>query len=268
MRGAAFRTTLQPFLERPRPATARPDRPATAREDPAMPPLPAVAPVLAAPATAFSAASSGTAPDAAAVAAFLRDHPDFLAEHPDLYLHLAPPRRLHGERVADHMAAMLDRERGRNRGLEAEMALALATGRATAGLSRRVRLAVLALMRAPDVVEAVTQELPALLGLETCTLLAEAPDRRGVLPLPPGAVQRLLGHGREALVRPRPTDRALLHVEAGDLIGRDALVRVPVCPGGPTLLALGARDAATLPLRQAVPTLTFLGRTVAAALAR
>ena len=60
----------------------------------------------------------------------------------------------------------------------------------------------------------------------------------------------------------------MLHQEAASLVCRDALIRVPVWTGHPTMLTLGARDAAALPARQAVATLAFLGRAVAAALAR
>ena len=203
-----------------------------------------------------------------AVAAFLRGHPDFLAERPELYRALSPPRRIHGERLADHMAAMLQAERRRVRSLEAEVDAAATAGRAGHGLNIRVRLAVVALMRAQDVVETVTQELPALLGIESCCLLAEVPDRRGVPRLPPGAVTRLLGTGRDAVVRPTPSEVELLHQEAASLVIRDALVRVPVWTGHPTLMALGARNLHALPTRQATATLAFLGRAVAAALAR
>ncbi len=207
-------------------------------------------------------------PAATAVASFLRAHPDFLAEHPDLYRVLVPPRRVHGDRMADHMAAMLAAERRRVRGLEAEMDAAVSAERAGHGLTIRVRLAVLALMRCGDVPEAVTQELPALLGIETCTLLSEAPDRRGVVRLPRGAAARLLPPGRDAAVRPAPTDAELIHQEAALLVRRDALARVPVWTGHPTLLALGARDPNALPARQSTANLAFLGRVVAAALAR
>ncbi|WP_158292324.1 DUF484 family protein [Paracraurococcus ruber] len=208
------------------------------------------------------------APSPAAVVAFLKAHPDFLAEHPEIYRALRPPRRVHGERMADHMAAMLDAERQRVRSLESEVESAVTAGRAGYGLTIRVRLAVLALMRSTDVLDTVTQELPALLGIETCSLLSEKPDRRGLLPLPRGTVARLLGPGKDAIIRAAPTEVELLHEEAASLIQRDALVRVPVWTGTPTLLALGARDPHALPTRQAVATLAFLGRTVAAALAR
>jgi uncharacterized protein len=209
-----------------------------------------------------------TSPAPSAVEEFLRANPHFLAERPDLYRHLAPPRRVHGERIADHMAAMLAAERRRLRGLEAEMDAALTAGRANQGLSIRVRLAVLALMRSPEPIEAVTQELPALLGVDTCTLLSERPDRRGLIKLPQGTVARLMPPGREAVVRSSPTDCELLHQEAAPLVVRDALARVPVWTGDPVLLAVGAREPGALPSRHVTATLAFLGRAVAASLAR
>jgi uncharacterized protein YigA (DUF484 family) len=223
----------------------------------------------AAGATAAPAAGTEAAlPSAEAVAAFLHAHPEFLAERPELFRALEPPRRVHGERMADHMAAMLAAERRRVRGLEADMDAALNAERAGNGLTIRVRLAVLALMRCGDVPEAVTQEIPALLGIETCTLLSEAPDRRGVVRLQRGAAARLLPAGRDAAVRAAPAEAELIHQEAAPLVKRDALVRVPVWTGHPTLLALGARDPNALPAKQSTANLAFLGRAVAAALAR
>jgi len=212
------------------------------------------------------APAAAALPDAPAVEAFLRANPGFLAARPHLLRLLDPPRRVHGEALADHMAAMLGAERRHARGLEAALLDAAAAGRAGQGLSLRVRLAVLALMRTTDVPETVSQELPALLGIECGALLAEAPDRAGVLKLPPGAAARLLPPGRDALVRAQPSDLPLLHAEAAPLIRRDALVRVPA--RGAWLLALGARDPQALPARQSAATLGFLGRAVAAALAR
>ncbi|MES2711320.1 MAG: DUF484 family protein [Pseudomonadota bacterium] len=201
-----------------------------------------------------------------AVEAWLRRHPRFLAERPALYTVLTPPKRPHGEAIADHMAAMISAERAKMAALELEFERMLAQGRAQDGFADRIARAVLALMRTRDAIDTVSNELPALLGIDSCTLAAEAPARRGVLPLPPGTVARLIGTGRDALVRAEPADAALLHAEQALLIARDALARVP----GPTpmLIALGARDAAALPENHAAPQLAFLGRAVAAALAR
>ena len=217
------------------------------------------------PAGAADAPEAPPSPEA--VAAFLAAHPGFLAERPDLLRLLDPPVRVHGEHLADHMTAMVHAERRRTQVLEQAMESAASAGRAGLALTTRVRLAVLALMRSRDVVETVTQEMPALLGIETCTLLAEGSARRGVAQLAPGAVARLLGPGRDAIVRAAPTEAALLHAEAAALVARDALVRVPL-GGAAMLLALGARDPVALPLKQSTATLAFLGRAVAAALAR
>lgn len=230
-------------------------------------------------------AACGPALTAEEVAAYLRDHPDFLTKNPDLYRSLSAPRRVHGENMADHMVAMVAAERARTRQLEAEVQAAIADGRAGAALVLRVRLAVLALMRSRDIPETVSQELPALLRVESCAIFAEpaggpsflpgrrapaetALPRHGVRLLPPGSVARLVGRGRDARVRSEITDAELLHAEAAPLVTRDAVARVPLWCGTPCLLALGARDAAALPARQAVTTIAFLGRAVAAALSR
>ncbi len=209
------------------------------------------------------------------VEAFLRANPAFLAERPEIYRVLVPPRRVHGEHLTDHMAAMLAAERSRARAMEAEMRAAVEAGRAGAGLSLRIRLAVLALMRTPDVLEALTQEVPALLGVETCSLCAEpwcgpsiGPRPAGVRPLPAGSVTRLIGRGRDAVVRANPSETVLLHAEAAALVVRDALARVPMAAGPPMLIAVGAREPGALPARQSVAVLAFLGRAVAAALSR
>ena len=214
-------------------------------------------------------------PSAGEVEEYLRAHPDFLAERPELYRALAPPRRVHGDGLTDHMAAMLGAERERASALDAELRLALDAERAGLGLVSRVRLAVLALMRSDHVPETVAQEWPNLLGLESCTLCVEPPDNPAQLwmrpeqrPLARGMVESLLVRGRDVVVRDKPAEAAHLHGEAAALITRDALIRVVVGGQPQMLLALGARDANALPARHGTEPLVFLGRAVAAALSR
>ena len=189
--------------------------------------------------------------EAAAVERFLRANPAFLASRPELYGAMEPPARVHGERMADHMHAILRAERART-------AAALATlphRRETAGMAARVQGAVLALMRAADKHECVQHELPDLLGLDAVRLLPG--------PLPPAAETALAG--ADAVVRTGTTTTRPLHAEAAPLATTEALVRV-LLPAGPALLLLACRDPHRLPAHCGAE-LAFLGRAVSAAFA-
>jgi uncharacterized protein YigA (DUF484 family) len=196
---------------------------------------------------------------AQAVAAFLRAHPNFLADRPDLYRTLTPPRRVHGEVLADHMAAMIAAERVHAAAMATRADDVLAAGRAAAGLVQRVQAAVLALIRARDPAECVIAEFPALLAVDSATLRTEGEG------IPRGGVAMLLGK-RDAALRAGPEDAGMLHGEASGLASVDALVRVPGDP--PMLLCLAAREPGALDPAQGSAALVFLGRAVAAALGR
>lgn len=197
--------------------------------------------------------------EAGFVAAFLRAHPNFLADRPDLYRTLSPPRRVHGERLADHMAAMIAAGRAHAAAMATRADDVLAAGRAAAGLAERVQAAVLALIRADDPAGCVGAEFPALLGIDSASLRVEGRD------IPRGGVATLLG-GRDVVVRAGPRDGGMLHGEASALARGDALVRVPGHP--PMLLCLAARDPGVLDPTPGGRALVFLGRAIAAALGR
>jgi uncharacterized protein YigA (DUF484 family) len=199
------------------------------------------------------------------VDAYLRAHPRFLADRPELYRFLAPPDRVHGERLADHMLAMLRAERVHANVMAERADGVLAAGRAAAGLAARVHEAVLALIGAACPGECIAAEFPAHLAVDAACLGAEAP-LEGARLLPEGTVLRLLGT-RAVLFRDAGSDAALLHGEAARLALHDVLVRVPG-EGPPALLALVARDRTVLDPSQGAGALTFLGRAVAAALQR
>lgn len=202
--------------------------------------------------------------DPDAVAAYLRGNPAFLADRPELYRVLAPPQRVHGEVLADHMTAMVRIERAHATAQADRAEAVLNAGRAAAGVADRVYEAVLALVAATDVAECVTNEFPHLLGIDAAALCCETfrPRWRA---LPPGAVAMLM-RGKQVVSRDRPADAVVLHAEAALLAERDVLVRLP-CPV-PSLLALVSRDPASLPGLQATAAFTFLGRVLGTLAAR
>jgi len=208
----------------------------------------------------------GLQPDAltpGAVEAFLRGNPGWLAAQDALYPLMDPPCRVHGERMADHMAALLAAARARADHLAREAAAAAAGRRAAEGFAARVQDAVLALMRASDPAWCLQHDLPALLRLDGARLCVEA-LRPGMAAVPLGTVTSALGQ-RQALVR-SGVPLALLHGEAAALAGWEALVRVPL-RHGPALLALACRDGRAL-AGASTAALAFLGGAAAAALDR
>ena len=204
-------------------------------------------------------------PDQTGVEAFLRANPSWLADNPNLYRILVPPNRVHGEHLADHMAAMVRAERAHAAAMAERADDVLAAGRAAAGLAGRVQEAVLALLRSDDPTDCLTGEMPGILAVDAVHLCMEAllPNVR---PLPQGMVGRLLG-GRQVLFRDNVTDARRLHAEAAGLAGHDALVLVPA-HGPPALLALLARDRIVLDPVRGAGALSFLGRAIAAAMGR
>ena len=195
--------------------------------------------------------------DAEAVAAFLRAHPRFLADRPELYRVLAPPRagarrgagRPHGGDAAGRAGACrrhgrAGRRRAGRRPRRRRHDRAGAGG--GAGADRRRRTSA----------ECITAAFPALLAVDAAALCAEAP-LPGARTLPPGTVARLLD-GRAVAHRSDADEARLLHGEAAALARHDALVRIPGEPAA--LLALSAREHWTLDPAQGAGALAFLGR--------
>ena len=188
--------------------------------------------------------------DESRVTRFLADNPEWLSMQTGLYGRLSPPRRVHGETLADHMAAMIEAARRQAADMTAHAETVLQAGRAASGLAERVREAVLALIRSADIGEWIADDLPRLLGIDAALLCVEGPASgiSGSLmarSMPRGTVASLLGRG-DVLVRVAPGNAAVLHGEAASLAAHDALLRVPVAGLPPMLLALASRDAHVL----------------------
>jgi hypothetical protein len=204
------------------------------------------------------------APDSVEVERFLRANPHWLADRPDRYRTLYPPVRIHGDTLADHMAAMVHQERKHAAEMAAQADGLLTAGRAAATSNQLVQQAVLALIRANDPAECVTSELAAFLRVDAASLCVEDHVTH-MRALPPGFINTVLD-GRDIVIRDDPPEPALIHSEAARLARRDVLIRVP-WSGPATLLALASRDKEWPDWPQA-SALTFLGRALGAALER
>lgn len=205
------------------------------------------------------------------VAAYLRRHPNFLNDYPELLEVLMPPkRRQHGEAVVDLQSAMIERMRNENRRMGEQQADLLATSRANMTTQSRIHAGVLALLEATtfeNLIQAITTDLAVLLDVDVVTLCVEAPDshpRRdvaGVHMLVPGEVDDILGPNRDIVLVPLTHMPNPLYGGAAGLVQSEALLRLRPSARAPMgLLALGSRVEGRFDPSQGTELLGFLAR--------
>ena len=212
-------------------------------------------------------------PGAAAVRAFLKNHPDFLIEKPDLLEVLTPPAQHDGTNVTDlgrFMARRLQEEVAR---LKLERLEMVGLGRANQTAQDQVHRAVTVMLEATSfehLVHIVTRDLADVLDVDVVTLCAEARQgsalpgqapTSGVFVLEPGSIDMLVGPGsRVRLGADMPPDPGVFGPAAG-LVRSQALVRLSASRRAPAgLLAIGSRKADKFDAGHGTELLDFLAR--------
>ncbi len=207
------------------------------------------------------------------VVAYLRRHPDFLIEHPEILSFLAAPPQYQANGIVDLQSFMLDRLRGDVGRLQTQHNDLIASARANLSSQSRIHTAVLAMLGATTLehlIEVVTTDLALHLEVDAIILAFEALDRvpgeanRTALKLlPKGTIDRVMAGGRDiVLIADEPGD-PLLFGGAATLVRSQALLRLQlrrVAPLG--MLAFGARTADKFHDGQGTELLSFLGRVV------
>lgn len=208
------------------------------------------------------------------VASYLRRHPDFLANYPELLETLKVPARFGAKRgqagVVDLQSAMVERLRGENARLATLQAELLATSRANMSSQQRIHAGVLALLEATtfeNLIQAITTDLAVLLDVDVVALCVEAPeghshrDVAGVHILLPGDVDAILGLGRDIVLSPAMPGPNPVYGAGAALVRSEALLRLRPSATSPTgLLALGSRHEGRFDACQGTELLGFLAR--------
>lgn len=205
------------------------------------------------------------------VADWLRRHPDFLAQNPELLAVLTPPAARNGDSVVDFQRFMMARLQDGLARADATAEEVITATRINLSTQARVHDAVLALLDADSfehLIHIATQDLCEHLDVDAISLCVEAErdplpriSTAGVYVLPPGAVDELMGSGRDVLLRARSADTESIFGPAASLVRSDALVRLQFGPGAPPgLFALGARETEAFHPGQGSELLLFLAR--------
>lgn len=212
-------------------------------------------------------------PGAAAVRAFLKNHPDFLVDNPDLLEVLTPPTQHNGTNVTDmgrFMARRLQEEVAR---LKLERHEMVNLGRANQSAQEQVHRAITVMLEATSfehLVHIVTRDLADVLDVDVVTLCAEARQgtalpgqapTAGVFVLEPGSIDLLLGAGSRArLGNDLSADPAIFGPAAG-LVRSQALVRLSASRRAPAgLLAIGSREDDKFDAGHGTELLDFMAR--------
>lgn len=208
------------------------------------------------------------------VAAYLRDHPDFLASRSDLIPHLVPPSADRGEGVLDMQYFLLQKLRGELATAQTRQRELIATTRANLNNQNRVHAAVLFLLDAQSfeqLIQTITTDLAVLLDLDVTALAVEGlsseiphVQRQGVRVLEPGTVDSWLGAKRDVVLRGDIDGMPEIYGRQGaGLVRSEALVRLRIGGSAPQgILALGSREPDMFDHGQGTELLTFLARVV------
>ena len=221
-------------------------------------------------------AKDGAAPERAEVTGdqvtdYLRHHPDFLADHPEVLEILTLPTRWSGDGVVDIQQFALEHLRGEIDNLRSCAMDLIDTSRGNLSSQTHIHSAVLALMGAETfehLMRAVSDQLPLLLDVDVATVGFEpAPSplpglvAADVRRLPEGAVDRLAGKGQDVALHHEMADDGTVFAAGAGLVRSAALARLRPAAGRPVgLLALGSRGDGVFHTGQGTELVAFLAR--------
>ena len=219
--------------------------------------------------------AGGASATAEQVAAYLRQHPDFFDQKPELLEAIAPAgaQGAGAEGVVDLRHYIVERLRGELAEMSALRDDMVVTGRTNLAAQARVHKAILALLAARSFehfIETLTTDLAVIVDLDVVTLGVEQDGEDvtraqtpGVYSLDPGTVDRLVGPGQSIALRETVEGDPMVFGPGAGLVASDALLRLSISSTTPpALLALGSREPGQFHPGQGTELLNFLARVV------
>lgn len=205
------------------------------------------------------------------VADFLRENPDFFVDRQDVLEEMQIPGRS-GKGVADFQHFMVERLRTDKAKAQSTAREVIENARANMTNQSKIQTAVLVLLEADsfeEFIQSVTQDLPALLDVDTVCLAIEAATKEipfvnqsGFRFARPGTVEKWLGDG-DALLQGNITGHEELFGPGAGLVRSQALIRLEISENTPFgILAFGARDPEAFHENMAVDQVGFLSQVV------
>ena len=208
------------------------------------------------------------------VKTYLRQHPELLANDPELIENLLPPSQSTGRNVLDmqhFMIARLQRQVRTLREIQAELIEASSLNSLARDQVHQVTLMLLDTKSFEHLIEFITDEngLARMLGVRAATLCVETANGvagigiRGVRVLEAGGVARILGEGCTHRLAGNVTGSRSLYGHLAEDVQSEALVRLDFSSATPPgILALGGFSPDQFHPDQGTDLLEFLARIV------
>lgn len=206
------------------------------------------------------------------VIAYLKAHPDFLNNHPEVIQHLKAPGNKQAAGVVDFQQALLERLKEDKSTAQRVQKELIDTVRANMNNQSRIHTAVLVLLEADtfeEFVETITQDFPVLLDVDTVNLIIESTSKEipfvnqaGIRFARQGLVQKWLGTG-DVLLQGNISGHEEIFGPGAGLVKSQALVRLEISQNTPAgIMAFGSRDPEAFVPNQAVDQIGFLAQVV------
>lgn len=210
-------------------------------------------------------------PTAEQVIRYLKAHPTFLRDHPEVVAFLAAPTKFDDE-VLDMQHFMIEKLQGEVTNLRSSQRELLSASQVNLSSQERIHAAVLAVIEArtlEDIGRIVAEDYRSILDVTTSSLCFEnqgQSSQRNIVLLPPGTIAKLMGE-RSILLRRDITGDERLYGDQASKVRSDALVLIDLGEKrDPGLLALGSSDVERFHAGQGTELLGFMARAITGAL--
>lgn len=206
------------------------------------------------------------------IIAFLKNNPDFFLQNPELLEQMETPGRVGGKGVADFQQFMVERLKADKLKAQNTAREVIENARANMSNQSRIQTAVLVMLEADsfeEFIEAVTQDLPVLLDVDTAHIVIESSSKEipfinqaGMRFARVGTVEKWLGTG-DVLLQGNVNGSEELFGPGAGLVKSHALIRLEISQNTPAgILAFGSRDPEAFHEDMAVDQIGFLSQVV------
>lgn len=208
--------------------------------------------------------------DPSVIKDYLKRHPDFLVENPELFSVLTPPDRSTDDEIVDFQALMIEKIKSNIEELKFSQGHLIDTSRNNLTTQVQVHEAVLSLLDIHDSSQLghiVTQDWADNLHIDVIRICFEkdhsitVPGLKEISRLSKGCVDEYLGKDDIVQLRGNVEVSEEIFGPAKSLIKAEALVKLPETEHNPPgILAFGSRDADMFYPGQGTELLRFLGK--------